>query len=141
MAESRRAGPATAASHLCSAVLALALVALVASGRAGVQVLDQAAAARLAVLHLHGVPGEAQYVRSSGVPAPFVHAHCHGPVVSADEQPGPSEVLSAGSLAGAALCAAAIAAPVAPTPMRYGEAAVASVPRAAALLPPTEPPR
>jgi len=141
MADIHRAGIPAAASRLCSAVLAVALLAVVATGHAGVQVLDQAAAARLAVLHTHGVPGEAEYVRAFGVPAPFVHAHCHAPVVAADVQPGPFEVLSAGALAGAVLCVPAISAPVAPAPMRHGEPAVASQPRAAVLIPPTEPPR
>ena len=79
----------TALSHLCSAALALLLLVVVATGHAGVQVLDQATAARLALLHLHGVPGEAEYVRAFAAPAPFVHPHCPSPVLSGDDQPGP----------------------------------------------------
>jgi hypothetical protein len=128
-------------SHLCSIVLAAALLTMIATGHAGVQVLDQATAARLSLLHLHGVPGESDYVRTFGAPAPFVHPHCHRPAASAADQPGPFEIVSAGSLAGAALCAPVIAAPVAPVLSRLGEAATVSLPRDATLSPPTEPPR
>jgi hypothetical protein len=119
----------------------MALLLVVATGHAGVQVLDQATVARLARLHLHGVPGERDYVRAFNAPAPFVHPHCHRLAAPAADQPGPFEIVSAGSLAGAALCAPDVAAPVAPVLTRFGESSAASLPSATALPPPTEPPR
>jgi hypothetical protein len=85
--------------------VAVMLLTVGFTGRAGVQVLDGATAARLASLHLHGVPGEAEYVRTHGVPAPFVHPHCHKPPSSVEHQPSPDQVLAASALAGSMHCA------------------------------------
>src|SRR5215203_5250291 len=73
------------------------------TGHAGVQVLDQDVAARIARLHLHGVSGEAAYVHSHTAPAPFVTPHCHAPVEPTPSQPSPDQVQAASTLAGATL--------------------------------------
>jgi hypothetical protein len=85
-------------------LFAVGLLAVGFTGHAGVQVLDGAAATRIAALHLHGVPGEAEYVHKYGVPAPFVHNHCHQPLPSAENQPSPDQVLAASALAGSVDC-------------------------------------
>jgi hypothetical protein len=111
-----RVAPLLSGLYRAAAVLlAVALLGTGFAGRAGVQVLDGAIVARLLPLHLHGVPGEAEYVRTFGVPAPFVHPHCHDAPAGATPGPGPDEVQAAAALAGAVWCAAAApAAPAAP---------------------------
>ncbi|MGD9893520.1 MAG: hypothetical protein AB7R89_24640 [Dehalococcoidia bacterium] len=105
-------------------LIAAALLAVGFTGNAGVQVLDGAAATRIAVLHLHGVAGEAEYVRAHGVPAPFIHDHCHKPLPSAGNQPSPDQVLAASALAGSMHCVTLdrMPAPSAPTPVASAQA-------------------
>lgn len=94
-------------------VVAIMLLFTGFTGRAGVQVVDSAVAMRLFALHLHGVPGEEQYVQATGAPAPFVHPHCHAPLVT-HQQPDASQVLAASTLAGTAICTSAVAPVAAP---------------------------
>lgn len=108
----RRSG----AGHLQRAVL-LGLVALTLApsllGRAGFMAVEQAVAARIIPLHQHGIPGEAAYIRHLGVPAPFVHPHCHAPIDAARSQT-PAQLAMGGLLFGPALCGTASSLPPAP---------------------------
>lgn len=99
-------------------LFAVTLLLMGFTGHSGVQVIDGAAAARIAELHLHGVAGEAEYVRTYHAPAPFVHDHCHGPLPTAENQPNPDRVLAASALAGSMHCATLkqMPAPVASSP-------------------------
>jgi hypothetical protein len=54
------------------------------------------------------VPGEAEYVQAYGMPAPFVHSHCHDAINLQGPQPSPDEVQAASALAGSINCAAAL---------------------------------
>ncbi len=124
-------------------LLALALAVLLTAcfGRAGVQQVDGATVARLALLHLHGVPGEAAYVHEHRAPAPFVQDHCHAPAQEPVPQPGPYDTLAAASLAGAVLCTAPGALPVAPATLSATALAQPLPPAGALALPATPPPR
>ena len=105
-------------------LFAVALLAVGFTGNAGVQVLDGVAANRIAALHLHGVAGEAEYVRTYGAPAPFIHDHCHKPLPSAGSQPSPDQVLAASALAGSVDCVTLdwMAAPTAVAPVASAQA-------------------
>lgn len=110
-----RSAPALAQlQRLLLLALAVALLLMGFTGNAGVQVLEQDLAARLARLHLHGVAGEAEYVRENAAPAPFVHPHCHGTAPAVAAQPSPDEVQAAAALAGSTACAAPMPAPAPP---------------------------
>lgn len=126
-----------------TALAALALAVLMSgfTGRAGVQVVDGAIAARLFALHLHGIAGEREYVEAHREPAPFVHGHCHAPLEQPAPQPGPYEVQAAASLAGAALCAMSSSAPAPPSGRWVDVAAAAPALPSRFLAPPLEPPR
>lgn len=122
-------------------LLAAAVLLTAFTGRAGVQVIDGAMAARLFAFHLHGVPGEREYVDAAGQPAPFVHRHCHAPPEQPAPQAGPFEVLAAAALAGAVWCAQpahpmAVLASVQPHPFPAEHA-----PEGWHAPPPTQPPR
>lgn len=94
----------TLARRVTLVMLAAAFLLTGFVGRAGVQVVDGAMAARLFALHLHGVPGEAEFVQSFGMPAPFVHPHCHDAVQQQTPPPSPDEVQAASTLAGSFDC-------------------------------------
>lgn len=123
------------------ASLAVLLLMCGFTGRAGVQVVDHATAARIFALHLHGIPGEAQYVETYGLPSPLVHPHCHAPARVPVAQPGPDEVQAAASLAGAVHCD--LAAPMLTTPSLTAAArpALPALPAGVSLQPPVPPPQ
>jgi hypothetical protein len=126
-----------------AAVIALT-VALLASGftgRAGVQVVDGAMAARLFALHLHGVDGEAEYVREFGEAAPFVHPHCHAPLAPVSAQPSPDGVQAASALAGALWCNDGAVMHIPPPVVVVDGPIDVVAPPAALVLPPFQPPR
>jgi hypothetical protein len=127
--------------RIALAGLAIALLLTGFAGRAGVQVVDGAIAARMFALHLHGVPGEAEFVQATGTPAPFVHAHCHAPLSPSVPQPDPDVVQAASTLAGSAVCTASAFAPV--TPLAVWDSDVSSAPtlQSRFLAPALEPPR
>lgn len=143
MALSRGASPGslTALQHTALAALALFLLLSGVSGRAGVQVVDRATAARLFAVHLHGVPGERTYVDTYAQQAPFVPPHCHAPLDRSAPQPGPDEVQAAVSLAGAALCGLIQAAPLLPPVQVRSTRSTAATPEGRVLTPAPEPPR
>lgn len=122
-------------------LLAAALLWSSFSGRSGVQVLSEAAAARIFALHQHGLPGEAEYVATHGVSAPFVPRHCHTPLSTPDAQPGPYEVQAAASLGSGALCAGGGATPAAPAVLPSRAPREGVIPEGRALAPPVRPPR
>lgn len=125
--------------RLLLAALAATLLLVGFTGDAGVQVLEQDLAVRLARLHLHGVAGEAEYVREYAAPAPFIHPHCHGPAPELAAQPSPDEVQAAGALAGLTICTAVMSLPLPPLPAiaaRHGDIA----PLGGLTLPPLLPP-
>ena len=133
--------PAPALRRIASVVLVLGLLASGATGRAGVQVLDSAISARIFALHLHGIPGEREYVHRNAGPAPWVHAHCHDLAPQPAPQPGVFELQAAASLAGAALCGAAELA-VSPAPAGRPLAEdVDAAPESRSFPPPPQPPR
>ena len=133
--------PAPALQWVASVVLVLGLLASGATGRAGVQILDSATAARIFALHLHGIPGEREYVHRHARPAPWVRAHCHDLSPQPAPQPGPFELQAAASLAGAAICGAAeLAVSPAPAGRPLAEDAEA-VPESRSFPPPSQPPR
>jgi hypothetical protein len=123
------------------AALALALLLTGFSGRAGVQVVDRATADRLFALHLHGVPGEREYVHTHNAPAPFVHGHCHAAREFPAPGPGPYEAQVAASLAGVAHCPAANLTPATPAERPSPAASAPLVPESHVPAPPSEPPR
>ena len=127
--------------RLTLTALAAALLLAAVSGRSGVQVVDAAVAARMFALHLHSVPGEAEYVREHGGPAPFVHAHCHDSRVQPVPQPGPDEAAAAASLAGALIDPAWVAAPVLHPSCWTNATSGARAPSSRVLPPLSEPPR
>jgi len=122
-------------------LLVAALLVTAFTGRAGVQVLDGAMAARLFAFHLHGVPGEREYVDTYGVPAPFVHRHCHAPPDQPAPQAGPFEVLAAAALAGALWCAEPTTQPVLPDTAHPHTLPAERIPDGWSAPPPTRPPR
>ncbi len=127
--------------RLVLVALAVALLLPSMTGRAGVQVVDAATVAHLLALHLHGLPGEADYVSQYGAPAPFVHAHCHDSPAHVEPGPGPDEVAAAASLAGAMISTTWTTAPTLHSSC-WGQGAPAfGNPPSRALPPPAEPPR
>ena len=78
----------------CVQALALAALAVLTLappllGRAGFLLVTPDLSERIFPVHLHGVPGEEEFVSHHGVAAPFVEAHCHGELdVSQAETPG-----------------------------------------------------
>jgi hypothetical protein len=122
-------------------LLAAALLVTAFTGRAGVQVIDGAMAARLFAFHLHGVPGEREYVDTYGEPAPFVHRHCHAPPEQSAPQAGPFEVLAAAALAGAVWCSDPVAQPVLPDTAHPHTLPAEHVPDGWSAPPATRPPR
>jgi hypothetical protein len=129
-----------ALERLTLGVLALTLLLMGFTGHLGVQVLDNATAARIFALHLHGVPGEAEYVHTHGAPAPFVAPHCHEPLPSATGEPSPDEVQAA-ALAGATLCTVWSALPISPAPGLRLDMDGGLTPDALSLLPLVPPPQ
>jgi len=124
------------------ALLAAALLLTSFTGHAGVQVLDRDFAARLFPYHLHGVPGEREYVERYHEPAPFVPGHCHSPLVDPAQQPGPDEVQAAASLAGVSICTDWTALPAAaPPPWLGAEPLPLIAPHDLALRPAPPPPQ
>jgi len=111
------------------------------SGHAGVQVLDQDVAARIARLHLHGVSGEAAYVHSHAAPAPFVMPHCHAPIESTPSQPSPDQVQAATTLAGAMLCGSVAPVPAPPESSFAAGSDAAMLPESLGALPASPPPQ
>jgi hypothetical protein len=82
-------------------------------GRAGFQQIEAALAARIFVLHQHGVPGEAEYIREFGLPAPFVHPHCHAP--TGPRSPNAPGAFDLGSLLfGSVVCGTVLLVPLPP---------------------------
>jgi hypothetical protein len=122
-------------------LFAVALLAVGFTGNAGVQVLDGAAATRIAALHLHGVAGEAEYVRSYGAPAPFVHDHCHKPLPSAGNQPNPDQVLAASALAGSMDCVTLDGMPALSASAPVASAQVRTLPPGLEIRPAVPPPQ
>jgi len=100
--------------HMALIALVAALLVTGCTGHAGVQVVDRALAERIFALHLHGVPGEREYVETYGRPAPFVPPHCHRVLPDSRSQSGPDQVNAAASLAGAVVCGAWTARTVVP---------------------------
>lgn len=128
-----------------AALASLAVMVLLAgfTGRAGVQVVDEAMARQLFRLHTHDIPGEQLYIQTYGEPAPFVPAHCHDDpaFVPAPVQPSPDEVQTAASLAGSILCSVGVVLPVIPPTFHGLQANIGSAPLAVYLLPASPPPR
>ncbi len=122
-------------------LLAAALLVTAFTGRAGVQVIDGAMAARLFAFHLHGIPGEREYVDAVGEPAPFVHRHCHAAPGQHPPQAGPFEVLAAATLAGALWCADPATPLLLPDLTRPSALPAERVPDGWSAPPPTRPPR
>jgi hypothetical protein len=124
-------------------LLAFAIVLLLTgfAGKAGVQVVDGAMAARMFALHLHGVAGEAEYVQATGTPAPFIHPHCHQPLVDRHAQPDPSEVQAASALAGVLHCAESSVLLVTPAAVSMPAGLEADAPASRSLVPLSPPPR
>jgi len=120
----------------------LVLVALTPSlmGRAGFQALEQAMAARIFVLHQHGVPGEAEYIHAHGAPAPFVHPHCHAPVGPRGSET-PAQLAMGGLLFGPVLCGEAASLPVPPRPAVWAKESIPPPHEARSMQPPTPPPQ
>lgn len=125
---------------LLTALACMCLLTVIA-GRSGVQVLDSGAAARLAALHLHGIPGEASYVEQHRSPAPFVHDHCHAASRPAPPQPSQEALFAASTLAGAALCTTFAVLLAVPDATWYRPELPAAVPDGQSLLPALLPPR
>lgn len=122
-------------------LLAAALLITAFTGRAGVQVIDSAMAARLFAFHLHGVPGEREYVDAVGEPAPFVHRHCHAAPRQPAPQAGPFEVLAAATLAGAVWCSEPVNLPALPDTAHPHALPAEHIPDDWSAPPPTRPPR
>jgi hypothetical protein len=122
-------------------LLAAALLLTAFTGRAGVQVIDGAMAARLFAFHLHGVPGEREYVDTYGEPAPFVHRHCHAPPDRPAPQAGPFELLAAATLAGALWCSEPANSPALPDTAHPHTLPAERIPDGWSAPPPTKPPR
>lgn len=136
--------PATPIVQIQRALLALLAATLLLTGftgNAGVQVLDQDLAVRLARLHLHGVAGEAEYVRANAAPAPFIHPHCHGPLPELAAQPSPDEVQAAGALAGLTACTSMAPLPVPPPAALVSLTGTVATPSGHTLSPLLQPPR
>ncbi len=134
--------PVALTQQLTLVLLAAALLWTSFAGRAGMQVLSEATAARLFSLHQHGVPGERAYVATHGRPAPFVPGHCHAPLSTPDAQPGPDRVMAASALSGSVLCAAgAVAVAATPAAVLTAPPAKTLAPEGRTLLPPILPPR
>lgn len=132
------------AALLQRAVLAsLAVMVLLAgfTGRAGVQVVDEAMAQQLFRLHTHDIPGEQLYIQTFGEPAPFVPGHCHDDpnLTASHAQPDSNEVQAAASLAGSILCSAGLILPVLP-PARASARPAVSGPALAVSVAPASPP-
>ena len=130
-----------AVQRMALAALALALLLTGFSGRAGVQVVDRVTLDRLFALHLHGTPGEREYVHTHNAPAPFVHGHCHDARELPAAETGPYEVMAAASLAGVAHCAMPGMIPVAPAESLLYATTPATAPESHVPAPPSEPPR
>jgi hypothetical protein len=124
-------------------LVAFAIVLLLTgfAGKAGVQVVNEAMAARLFALHPHGVEGEAEYVRATGTPAPFIHPHCHQPLVDRQAQPNPSEVQAASALAGVLHCAESDVMLTAPAAVSVHALVDVDAPVSWSLVPLSPPPR
>lgn len=133
--------PGAIAYRAALLLLAAAVLLTAFTGRAGVQVIDGAMAARLFAFHLHGVPGEREYVAAAGQPAPFVHRHCHGSPEQPAPQAGPFEVLAAAVLAGAIWCAQPAHLLAAPAFIQPHPFPVEHAPEGWHAPPPTQPPR
>ncbi|MGH2586276.1 MAG: hypothetical protein ACRDJE_15285 [Dehalococcoidia bacterium] len=123
-------------------ILLLLMVALTLApsllGRAGFQEIEKAVAARIFPLHQHGVPGEAEYIRRFGQPAPFVHPHCHP---EPDQPPSdtPSQLALGGLLFGPLLCGDDLA-PLAQPSAAFGVDLVRTLPPTETILTPLTPP-
>jgi hypothetical protein len=133
----RPAGPLRVAVSLLlvAAVLAPSLL-----GRAGFQAIERAVAARIFPLHQHGVTGEAAFIRAYGLPAPFVHPHCHGPTGHTGPE-SPAEMAAGGLLFGPVLCGSAAAPAAPPVPGLPATDAPSSSAGGLDPRPPLQPPR
>ena len=127
--------------RLLLAALAATLLLVGFTGNAGVQVLDHDLAVRIARLHLHGVAGEAEYIRDNAAPAPFIHPHCHGPAPEVAAQPSPDEVQAAAALAGLMTCATVAPLRLPPVSALAKVDAAAVLPAGLSLLPILPPPQ
>ena len=98
-------------------VLLIGLVALVLAptllGRVGYMAIEEVVAARIFPLHQHGVPGEAEYIRTFGAPAPFIHLHCH-PDSEPPRAETPTQLALGGLLFGPLRCGSDASLPPAP---------------------------
>lgn len=133
--------PGARSQQLILVLLAAALLWTSFAGRAGMQVLSEATAARLVSLHQHGIPGERAYVATHGQPAPFVPGHCHAPLSTPGAQPGPDDVMAASALSGSVLCAVAATAAAVPAAVLPVPPAETLSPEGRTLLPLILPPR
>lgn len=109
-------------------------------GRAGFQMVEQGAAARMLRLHQHGVPGEAEYIRHFRAPAPFVHNHCHRPATDAEQQT-PAQLAAGALLFSPVLCGDQLALPITPAAHTWTADVEARLPAATTVTPWTPPPR
>jgi hypothetical protein len=137
----RTAGrPPSPLQRMVPIALVAALLVTGCTGHAGVQVMDRALAERIFALHLHGVPGEREYVEMYGRPAPFVPPHCHRALPDSRSQSGPDQVNAAASLAGAVACGAWTARPIVPPSTAVSLDGHAAIPLGVSLRPSVPPP-
>jgi hypothetical protein len=109
-------------------------------GRAGFLLVDAAFAERFFPYHLHGIEGEADYVREHGRPAPFVHPHCH-PEPGPPAEQTPAEMTAAGVVHGPVLCAGHLTVPAAPVNTAAAPATQPARPLEVARAPLPPPPK
>lgn len=122
----------------------LALVALVLAppmlGRAGYQLVEEAMAARIFPVHLHGVAGETDYIARYGTWQGFVHDHCHDTEARAGQQYTPAQMSAAAVVIGPALCGDVASLPLPVAPVLVVAASHADPPAAQSPTPDTPPP-
>lgn len=123
----------------------LALVALLLTppllGRAGHQLVEEAMAARIFPVHLHGVAGEAEYIARYGTWQGLIHDHCHDTEARADQQYTPAQISAAAIVIGPALCGDVAVVPAPDAPLLVTATTRFGLPHAQSTTPDTPPPK